>query len=137
MQLRERIKHKVLGGFLRREDGTVTVEAVIWLPVFIAIFAMIVDVTMIMSGQAQALRVVQDANRLVSVGVFKSEEETRTFIKTRLSGISNNIDVQSRVAEGIITTNITMPSRDLVASGLINAFANITVRVGAQHRAEF
>ena len=114
-----------------------TVEAVIWLPIFIGIFALIVDVTMIMSRQAQALRVVQDANRLVSVGVLKSEEETTTFIRTRLSGISNNVDVQSWVAEGIITTNIIMPSRDLVASGLINAFANIPVRVGAQHRAEF
>ena len=137
MQLRERIKRKFLGGFLRREDGTVTVEAVIWLPIFIGIFAMIVDVTMIMSGQAQALRVVQDANRLVSVGLIKSEEDTRTFIQTSLKGISNNIDVQSRVADGIITTNITMPSRDLVASGMLNVFANIPVRVGAQHRAEF
>jgi Flp pilus assembly protein TadG len=137
MQLRERIRRKFPGGFLRREDGAVTVEAVLWLPIFIAIFALIVDATMIMSGQAQALRVVQDANRLVSVGSIKSEEDTRTFIQTRLSGLSDNIDVQSGVAQGIITTNITMPSRDLVASGLLNVFANITVRVGAQHRAEF
>ena len=137
MQQRVQIKSKPKAGFLRREDGTVTVEAVLWLPVFIAIFAMIVDVTMIMFGQAQALRVVQDANRLVSVGVLRSEEATRTFIQSRLSGISDNIVVQSRVEQGIISTNITMPSRDLVASGLLNVFANIPISVAAQHRAEF
>ena len=137
MQLRDQIKRKPRAGFLRREDGAVTVEAVLWLPIFIALFAMIVDVTMIMFGQAQALRVVQDANRLVSVGVLKSEEATRTFIQDRLSGLSANIDVQTGVTQGIITTNVTLPSRDLVASGLLNMFTTIPIVVAAQHRAEF
>jgi len=132
-----RQKGSWLTGFARRQDGAVSVEAVLWLPVFIGFFVLIVDATMIMSGQAQALRVVQDANRGMSVGLIDSAADAEAFIQARLSSLSQNVTVATDITAGVITTNISMPSRDLVASGLLNVFTNITVRVSAQHRGEF
>lgn len=122
---------------LGEEDGAVTVEAVLWLPVFIFFFALIVDAVMIMAGQAQALRVVQDANRGVSVGLFQSREETQDFVKASLSRLSPNALVVTDVSQGIIYTTVTMPSSDLVASGMLNHFTRLDINVRAQHLAEF
>ncbi|WP_114966227.1 TadE/TadG family type IV pilus assembly protein [Alkalilacustris brevis] len=135
-QIRKTV-HKILKRHYRDEDAAVTVEAVLWLPVFIFFFALIVDATMIMSGQAQALRVVQDANRGVSVGLYQSREEAESFVKASLSRLSPNAEVSTTVSHGIIVTNVVMPSSDLVASGLLNNFTSLDIRVGAQHLAEF
>lgn len=137
MTLRERARRKLPRQFARREDGAVTVEAVLWLPVFIAFFALLVDATMIMSGQAQALRVVQDLNRGISIGMIRNDEEIDGFIERYMPRLSDVVVVDSNVDHGIITTNMTIPSRYLVASGVLNVFSNFDVRVGAQHRAEF
>jgi Flp pilus assembly protein TadG len=128
-----------LNRFGRAEDGAVSVEAVLWLPIFIIFFALLVDATMIMSGQSQALRVVQDANRGASIGMLRSSDEIESFIQNRLRNLSNNVTVNVTPpgGAGIITTNVTIPSRDLVASGVMNVFSNFDVIVGSQHRVEF
>ncbi|PQO23947.1 hypothetical protein C2I36_04935 [Rhodobacteraceae bacterium WD3A24] len=114
-----------------------SVEAVLWLPVFIAFFALLADATLILSGRNQALRLIQDANRGLSVGYFQSESEAEAFIRGRLDSLSPNATIDSVVNNRIITTNVVMPSSDLIATGLLDAFATIDVRVGAQHYAEF
>lgn len=137
MTLRERARRLLPLKFARREDGAVTVEAVLWVPVFIAFFALLVDATMIMSGQAQALRVVQDLNRGISIGMIQNDEQVDRFIERHMPRLSQVATWDSNVNQGIITTNMTIPSSALVASGMLNVFSNFDVRVGAHHRAEF
>lgn len=48
---------------VRAEDGTATIEAVIWLPLFLAAFTLVLDTAVIMHKQSYIMRAVQDGNR--------------------------------------------------------------------------
>ena len=73
--------------FRRSEDGASTVETVLWIPVFIAIFALLFDIAMIFNGQAATLRVIQEANRDFAVGQITTEAATQTRVKDNLERI--------------------------------------------------
>lgn len=137
MKLVSYLRRRRAAAFARDERGAVTVEAVLWLPLFIGLFALLVDATMIMSGRAQALRVIQDTNRGISVGHFQTIDDAEEFLLGSLRGLSPNVTVETVVNSGVIVTNVVMPSSDLIAAGLLDNFVNMDVRVGAQHFAEF
>ena len=72
---------------LKNEDGNATIEAVLWLPFFLAAFTLVMDATMIFHNQSYILRVVQDTNRGVSIGKFQSESEAEEYIVAALNGV--------------------------------------------------
>ena len=122
--------------FLRREDGAATVEAVIWLPVFLLVLFLMVDVALVFVGQSEALRVVQDANRNMSIGRFRTAAETEAYVEARLAGLSAGVEAVSVVNAGIVTTTVTLPARDLQMSGLFTAVINANLSVSADHLIE-
>ena len=122
--------------FLRCEDGGATVEAVIWLPVFFLVLFLMVETALIFAGQSEALRVVQDANRNLSIGRFRSVNETEAYVEQRLSGLSPHVTAVSVVNAGIVTTTVTMPARDLQMSGFFGAVINANLSVSADHLLE-
>lgn len=65
-------------------SGAATVEAVLWMPVFIALFALLADTALLFGARAQTQRVAQDANRALSVGRFMSTADTGDLVRARL-----------------------------------------------------
>ncbi len=122
--------------FLIDEDGSASIEAVIWLPVFIMLLGLVVDTSLIFARQAQALRIIQDANRSFSIGRIMTVEATEAMISDRLSPYSPNVEVSTTLDMGLITSTATMPANDLSSLGLIPAFAGVNVSVTAQHMSE-
>jgi Flp pilus assembly protein TadG len=122
--------------FLRREDGSATVEAVIWLPIFFLVLFLMVDVALVFVGQSEALRVVQDANRNMSIGRFRTVAETEAYVEEQLAGLSPGVQAVSVVNAGIVTTTVTMPARDLQMSGFFTAVINANLSVSADHLIE-
>lgn len=120
---------------LRNQSGAVTVEGVLWLPVYGFFLVLIVDTSLMFNGQAQAQRAIQDLNRLASTGYYVSEEEVEDRGAAVLSHLSANASVQATIdtTNGTISTIATLPAGDLMATGLIAKFSNITVTVTAQH----
>jgi Flp pilus assembly protein TadG len=118
--------------FLRREDGSATVEAVIWLPIFFLVLFLMVDVALVFVGQSEALRVVQDANRNMSIGRFRTVAETEAYVEEQLAGLSPGVQAVSVVNAG----TVTMPARDLQMSGFFTAVINANLSVSADHLIE-
>ena len=122
--------------FLRSTEGSASFEVVIWTPVFMFIFFLIADTAIIFSDQAQVLRIVQDANRAMSIGQLTTVSETQTRIADAIANISPNAVVTTTVSAGVIRTDVVMPVSDLEATGMVDAFDNLTVTVSAQHLSE-
>ena len=114
-------------------DGAATIEAVIWLPAFFAIFALITDTSTIFGRESQVLRFVQDANRNLSTGYFATAAEARTDIIARIGRISPHAVVTTQVVGNVITTSVAMPLTDLTSTGLVAAFSSGSVTVSANH----
>lgn len=130
-------KKTMLRRFLRAEDGTATIEAVLWLPMFFAFFALLVDVSMIFHGQNQVLRVTQDANRSLSLGRLASLEATEDLIESRLREFAPNAHAVTTVDDGLIVTSVAVPVADLEMLGLFGALSSATITVSAQHLVEY
>lgn len=123
--------------FVRSESGAATVEAVLWLPMFVMIVALLADVSMMFHGQSRLLRVAQDANRNLSVNRLTSEAEAQEFVVTQLSKVSpNTLATTSISSTGLITTTVSVPLNDLDLFGIAKIFSGARMSVSAQHLSE-
>lgn len=125
-----------LDRFARDPRGSATLEAVIWLPIFFLILCIVADASLIFNKQAQVMRVVQDANRAMSIGRLMTTADTQAYIQSRIAAISPNATVTTRLDAGVIITTVTMPSSDLTATTLVAPFSSLNVSVTAQHMSE-
>ena len=119
----------------RDESGAVTVEAVLWVPFFIIFMTLIADVALIFHGQARALRIVQDANRNFSAGIYASAQETSDVIVARLAAenLTSNAQAVTQLSGGIITSVVQVPTGDLDVVGVLTSLASIDMQISSQH----
>lgn len=124
--------------FRKQEDGATTIEFVLWLPVFALLLALVADTALIMGGQAQVLRVVQDVNRSMSVGRITLAADAQQMILDSIRNIAPSATVTTTYDEatGLISSRVLIPARDLTATGLVASFSNLNVPVFAQHLSE-
>ena len=125
-----------LARFLRHEAGSYTAEAVIWTPVFALLLGLLADTSIIFGDEALALRQVQDVNRSLAVGHFLTVADAQTYLQGQLAQFSPNATVNISISNSIITTIVTLPTRDLTATGLVSAFAHATVTIKATQMSE-
>ena len=121
---------------LVNEDGTATIEAVIWLPAFFAIFALIADTSTIFGSESQVLRIIQDANRNLSTGYTATAADAQSYIVSHIGHVSPNAVVSTQIAGNVITTTVEMPFTDITATGLVDVFLSGSVTVSAGHAME-
>lgn len=125
-----------VGPFLRDESGSFTIETVMWLPVLVFLFCMIADASLMFGKQAQVMRVVQDANRALSVGRLQSDAEVEAYIAQQIAWMTTNAVIATDVTNGVISSTVSIPAGDMTATGFISAFSSLTVSVTAQHLSE-
>lgn len=123
-------------GFWGCEKGTATVEAVLWFPIFIVVFGLMVDCSMIFHGQAKILRVIQDGNRNFSIGRLENEEETAAYIEQVLADLKIDADATTYENAGVAYTVVTVPATELQMLGYFNALRGLELQVAAEHLIE-
>lgn len=127
-------------GWLRRfrkEDGAVSVEAVLWLPFFVLLVTLLADVALVFYGQARALEVAQNVNRSYSVGDIATAEDASEQLTSELMSMSPNAQAYVNYDKGLITTVVVLPTSDLDAVGLFTSLASVDMTVVTQMVKEF
>lgn len=124
--------------FLRKECGGLTLEGVLWLPIYGFFIVFIVNGSLVLSAQAQAQRTVQDANRLASTGFLQSEAEIEANIVSRLAHLSDElvIDAEVDTNTNIVTTLVAFPAADVMPLDIVNNLIGIDVTAAARHQLE-
>lgn len=123
----------MIGRFTRCQSGALTVEAVLWVPVYLFLFVFIADVSLIFHGQAKATRIAYDGNRMASVGSLETETATSDAIRGRIHNFSPRATVNTTFGFDNITTTVVMPAGDLAAIGLISRIVDLDVTVSSVH----
>lgn len=123
--------------FCNEEDGTSSIEAVMWFPLFVGVFCLMTDVALIFNGQTLALRTLQDANRSISVGRLDSASEVASFVETELSNISPKASASATIEAGTVITQVVIPSSDLAVTGWFNTLMDVNLTVRAEHLIEY
>ena len=124
--------------FRRSERGSVSVEAVLWFGGMILVSTLMVDAANIFHTQSTVLRVMQDANRNLSVGRLKTAAETESYIEARLAAISTRAKATSSISTSgdIVTTFVKMPAADAQLIGLFGSLNGAEITVSSKHLIE-
>lgn len=125
-----------IAAFRRRDDGTATVEAVLWIPIFMAVFGLMVDAALVFHGQSKVLRIIQDGNRNLSIGRLTTTTETETYIESVLAQLDINADANSSITAGVVTTTVSVQTAQLQILGFFTALTSLTIDVTADHMIE-
>lgn len=119
------------------EEGTATVEAVLWLPLFVFAFGLVFDAAVLFFSEAEAIRVVQEANRLASIGRLETVTDTESYIETHLGHLSLNAKATSSIsANGVISSVVEIPSGELRMLGFFEQLTRVELKVGASQMME-
>lgn len=128
--------------FLWRDEGSSTIEFVLWLPIVMLILLLIVDSSMLFMSRSHAMRVLQDTNRLYSVGQFTGTAAERitkaqNYALTRLRGLSPSATATTVETNRVVRTQATMKTREIAQIGFLGLMIDTTMVVSAEHRVEF
>ncbi|MZR15472.1 hypothetical protein GQE99_20880 [Maritimibacter sp. DP07] len=122
-----------LRSFARDTRGSATVEFILWVPVVVAMFCLIVNVTVLYFSQNEVLRAIQDANRNLSIGRLSSEVDAENYVMQRISGKLPNAVVDSAITAGVVTTSVSYPASDLIFFNLFKQITDLTLSASAGH----
>ncbi|EAQ02780.1 DNA topoisomerase IV subunit B [Pseudooceanicola batsensis HTCC2597] len=112
-------------------------ETLIWLPLFVWMLAMAINVTFILFDKNQAFRIVQDANRTLSTGYLLTEAQTEAFISDRLATIAPDAVVSTTINDGIVTSNVSYQVDNLFLPHVVKDLMNMQIAISAQHFMEY
>ncbi|PFG63237.1 TadE-like protein [Thioclava sp. ES.031] len=115
--------------FFSAEDGATSIEALLWLPLFIGMLAATVDVSLIFNAHSRILGIVQDVDRAYSVGRIENDDDTMARLRALLPYDANTYTVDTQVTDGIIETQVIIPMSELVATGLFTRVLNMDLTV--------
>lgn len=127
---------KAIERFRCRQDGTATIEVVLWIPIVLVLVGILADTSIVFGRQAEILRIIQDGNRSLAVGRFQTTAEAETYILDRVSVFSDETTVDVIITDGIIATSVTVPVSDLTSTGLFEAINSLTFTIGASQMSE-
>jgi Flp pilus assembly protein TadG len=132
-----RLNSRLFRRWYRGQDGSVSVEAALWLPIFMGLILLITNTSLVFYGQSQAMRVVQDANRAFSTGRLATEADVQAFIVERLAPLTSEPIVETVVHQGVIYTTAQLPVEDLAHIGTLNMFSGYHINVASQFFVEY
>lgn len=104
--------------FVRDEDGSVTIEFVLWLPVVFAMLLIAVDATFAFIGMGNMWQTARETARVVSrYGMTEAEAETWAAQQASYTTIAPTVDVAFGSGDVVVTMN--MPIRAMTPFGML------------------
>ena len=127
---------KTIKRFSDDDDGSASVEMVLWFPLVMLVFGLLVNVTMLFYSQNEALRAIQDANRSISIGRFSTPAEVEAYIENRLSALLPNATATATVTVGVVTTSVSYPASDMLMLDVFEQLNKVQMGATAAHLIE-
>lgn len=121
---------------IRDETGNVTVETVLWLPVYMFLLTLVFDSSMVFFNQSNILRAMQDANRAYAIGQIHSLADTENAIRDSVAVMGAKAKVSSVQVGPMLRSQVTVRAGDLSGVGLLRRIGNIEFTLASQHFVE-
>ncbi|WP_137703096.1 TadE/TadG family type IV pilus assembly protein [Marimonas lutisalis] len=124
--------------FWQSESGSQTIEFVIWMPIFVFIIIITMNVSMVFYKESQMLRIVQDANRSFSMGRIRTEAGVIEYVAEKIAYMNVNPTISTDLSSGIITTQLSVPATELMPFTLLDDyFSETKIGVSSSHFVEY
>ncbi len=117
------------------ERGGITVEFVLWAPVFAALIAGATDITLAFMNQSNFWNVARDTARIVSRHAMTVDEAKAYAEENAVFANAEPTAVVTVDATEVIVT-ITAPASTIDAFGIFGIFKDTTIKAEVRHRLE-
>lgn len=121
--------------FRSDERGGVTVEFVLWAPVFAALIAGATDITLAFMNQSNFWNVARDTARIVSRHAMTVDEAKAYAESNAIFANATPTAVVTVDATEVVVT-ITAPATTIDAFGIFGIFKDTTIKAEVRHRLE-
>ncbi|GGE38547.1 TadE/TadG family type IV pilus assembly protein [Actibacterium pelagium] len=123
-----------LSKFWKEQDGTASVDGLIWIMFFMTLVVFILDAAIMFMNNTQVRRIVQDGSRMYVRGAFDGSttelKDLDAWIQARLSGLSPKAKSSSKVdGNNRVYTEVVYPASDTDITGLFDALMNFNIQV--------
>lgn len=119
------------------DDGSSTIESILWLPFMLSIFIFAGEVSNIFFAQNRMQQVLQEGNRLFSVGFIQEKTELESYILNRLEGMAPNATLTASVSGGTVTTVASVPVSDMLLTSMFASFLDFSVSMKSSQYVEY
>ncbi len=116
--------------FGQDENGAISVEFVLWMPVFFLVLMLITDTTLVFSAEARLWSITRDAARQMSI--YQIDEDTvAAYVAENAIGLNGDLTVTASDTGPDIWVQVSMPIADVALFGVFSALSDpiITARV--------
>lgn len=100
------------------------------------LLCIVADASILFGRKADVLRIVQDANRAMSIGRLREVVETQDYVTSRIDGFAPSAEVVTTVLDGVVRTVVTIPAADLTTGTSLGVLDSLTLTVVAEHMLE-
>ncbi|WP_136634637.1 TadE/TadG family type IV pilus assembly protein [Pseudooceanicola onchidii] len=128
---------QLLKRFRTSEEGSATIETLIWLPIFVWVLVMILNTTLVLFQKNQAFRVVQNANRILSTGYMQTADQTRSYIADKIATFAPEALVTTSIDDGVVTSSVSYRVSTLFMPHVVDDLMDITINISSQHFMEY
>lgn len=134
---------RMLRAFCRSEGGSSTIEFVLWVPLVVMILLLVVDASMLFMARSHAMSVLQDTNRLYSVGQFTGDttadrlEKAQDYALARLTPLSASATAVTTDVNRVVRTEATLETSEIANIGFLGTLIDTTMTISAEHRVEY
>ena len=127
-----------LARFGRSEDGSWTIEAVIWTPILVALMAFSVNMSTVFFNEAQILSVVQNVARAHSLGRYEDDLEAEADIQAQLAYLDASYSVDAMIDGPLVTASVTIAATELMPMNFMTSpFAGFVLDIKSQQLVEY
>ena len=70
-------------------------------------------------------------------GPVHTELEVENYLETTIGAFAPNVSAETTIDNGMVTSVVTIPVNDLIATNIITSLMNFDLTVGATHFVEF
>lgn len=117
--------------------GSLTIEAVLWIPLFVFLILLVVDVSNIYLKQSEAMRIVHAGNRALSVDPLLTPLETKAAITEKLTKAVSGAKADTDIIDGYIVTTVDLPFSAMMISSSLPFIGGKMLKLTARHMVEY
>lgn len=125
-----------LNRFRRCDDGSFSIEGVLWVPLFVVTLAAIIDLSLVFHHRADLAHTVHQINRAVAVGQFETAEDAQAYLTERLNRYGPDASGVVSVGRDEVETRVTVPASEVSSMGSIPLFAELDLNLRYTHLLE-
>ncbi|MBL4808092.1 MAG: pilus assembly protein [Rhodobacteraceae bacterium] len=117
------------------ERGSVTIEFVLWVPVFVFILALTIDSSMIFVTQSNMWSVTRDTTRHMSTGLY-TDGEAEVYASRLVEKWGQTPSISTTSDSQFVSVSMSIPISEVVPFNVIGAFTNGSIVTQLTQRVE-